>query len=323
MSIDSYYFDNNQKKVSILIPVYNRSLLIKETIDSALLQTYQNFEIVIVDNASDDGTWDIIQEYYNNPKIKAFRNQKNIGPVRNWLRCLEEAGGEYGKILWSDDLISPDFLAKTVPYFGADIAFIYTSVSLFSSADVELSEGLYRIGGSGKYPSTFFIDSALSNGNVPFSPGNAIFRIKDLKDNLLLNIPNKVGSDFSMHAIGNDLLLYLLTAQSYSYFYFVSESLSSFRIHSSSISVMSKENGKLPLHYALAQAYYVEKNRPDLVKKIASRIWIMLFFKKYSTEYGLNHVSDFFESQVKLSPFLIGIEFFRRVFIKIKNNIFP
>ena len=79
-------------KVSILIPVFNRKSYISDCIQSALDQTISSIEIIIVDNASNDGTWEICQEYANrDQRIRIFRNDTNIGPVRNWKKCLDPA----------------------------------------------------------------------------------------------------------------------------------------------------------------------------------------------------------------------------------------
>jgi len=100
-----------------------------------------------------------------------------------------------------------------------------------------------------------------------------------LKKNLLIDIPNKVNSDFSMHAIGNDLLIFLLTANQYKNFAFINEKLSFFRAHEGSISIQS-DDGKLPIHYNLASSYFVENYREDLIYKMNTKIW--LFIKRYS-----------------------------------------
>ena len=77
-------------RVSILIPVYNREALIGECIQSALFQTFTDFEVIIVDNASTDNTWGICQRFAEQDKrVRVFRNEKNIGPVRNWRRCVD------------------------------------------------------------------------------------------------------------------------------------------------------------------------------------------------------------------------------------------
>jgi len=281
--------------VSILVPVYNRETLIEETVQSALNQTYENIEIIIVDNNSTDKTWQVLEKLaHKDKRIKIFQNETNIGPVRNWKRCIDEASGEYGKILWSDDLIAPEFLEKTVPFLeNQDVGFVFTGTEIFFDG-IDKKTSTYFIGDTGVYKSEKYINGVLFGGNYPVSPGCALFRLKDLKQNLLIDIPNKVGSDFSMHAIGNDLLIFLLTAHQYKNFAFVNEKLSFFRAHKDSISIQSN-NGKLPLHYNLAAAYFVENYRKDLIDKMNSNIWINI--KRYSIaaqKYNIDAIEKFY-----------------------------
>lgn len=286
---------NIRNKVSILIPVYNRENLIEETVRSAMNQTYENIEIIIVDNKSTDNTWSVLNKLASQDnRIKIFQNETNIGPVRNWKRCIDEASGEYGKILWSDDLIAPEFLEKTVPFLeNEDVGFVFTAVEKFTDivkkdpANTDfIKQGIYNTNG--------YIKGVLFSKNYPVSPGCALFRMKDLRKNLLVDIPNKVHSDFSMHAIGNDLLIFLLTASQYKKFAFVDETLSYFREHSNSISIQS-EKGKLPLYYALASAFFIENNRTDLIKKFNTKLWWMnIKYKKEAHLYGLNSIEKFY-----------------------------
>jgi len=110
----------------------------------------------------------------------------------------------------------------------------------------------------------------------------------------LVDIPNKVNSDFTMHAIGNDLLIFLLTAHQYKNFAFVNEKLSFFRAHEGSISVQSKD-GKLPLHYNLASAYFIENYRKDLIKKQNVILWDLLrIYKNSSQKFNIHKISDFY-----------------------------
>jgi hypothetical protein len=227
-------------------------------------------------------------------RIKIFQNETNIGPVRNWKRCIDEASGEYGKILWSDDLIHPSFLEKTMPYLeNKNVGFVFTGTEIFIDG-TEQKRPNYFIGETGIYESEDYIKGVLFDGNYPVSPGCAFFRLKDLKKNLLVDIPNKVNSDFSMHAIGNDLLIFLLTAYQYKKFAFVNEKLSFFRAHEGSISIQSND-GKLPLHYNLASAYFVENYRKDLIKKMNTKIWIATKrYKKGSKKFNLDKISNFY-----------------------------
>jgi len=286
---------NLQNKISILIPVYNRENLIEETVRSAINQTHSNIEIIVVDNQSTDKTWQVLEKLAReDERIKIFQNETNIGPVRNWKRCVDEARGKYGKILWSDDLIAPEFLGKTVPFLeNDDVGFVFTGTEIFIDG-TDKKSSRYFIGETGVYESEKYIEGVLFNGNYPVSPGCALFRLKDLKKNLLVDIPNKVNSDFSMHAIGNDLLIFLLTAYQYKNFAFVNDKLSFFRAHEGSISIQSND-GKLPLHYMLVKAYFVENYRKDLVKRMNTNIWLNIKrFSNGAKKYNFDKIENFY-----------------------------
>ncbi|RVT46916.1 glycosyltransferase family 2 protein [Rheinheimera sediminis] len=299
--------------VSILIPVYNRENIITETLESALAQTHDNIEVIVVDNASTDDTWRVIKEFAEkDSRVLAFRNEVNLGPVRNWLLCVERARGEIGKILWSDDLIAKDFLERTLPLLRSDVGFVYTGVKIFTDDKPDCGTTHYQMQDTGIYDSVDYINKILSDLDAPFSPGCAIFRMNDIRKNLWLDIPNKIKSDFSMHAIGNDLMLFLLTASNYKFFGHVTEPLAFFRAHGGSIST-SSTNGKLLLHYALAKAHFVENFLPAEKNNLAARIQVMLWKYKDSTVYNMHSVSDFFSTNVSVSK--------RKIFMRILKKI--
>jgi glycosyltransferase involved in cell wall biosynthesis len=101
-------------KVSILVPSYNASVFLDESITSALNQTFTDFELIIVDNCSTDDSEEIISKYLADKRIKYYRNEKNIGVVNNFNKCLSYASGEYIKFLCSDDKLHSELLEKSV-----------------------------------------------------------------------------------------------------------------------------------------------------------------------------------------------------------------
>ena len=118
-------------KVSILIPVYNREDYIGPCIESALSQTYPNLEVIISDNASTDRTWQVVQQYVaQDSRVKAVQNESNLGPVRNWKVAVDLATGAYGKILWSDDLISSNYIESCLVMLCEQTAVSYTHLTL-------------------------------------------------------------------------------------------------------------------------------------------------------------------------------------------------
>lgn len=283
-------------RVSILIPVYNRADCIRQTLASALEQRFADLEVVVVDNCSTDASWAIIQEVAaQEPRVRAFRNDSNLGPVRNWLRCVREARGELGKILWSDDLLHVDFLAQAVPLMAdADVGFVYSPALVFSGADPLEGASYYATAPAGRRPAGEFIEGLLLNHDYPVSPGCALFRMTDMRDCLLEQVPNRVGSDFSMHAIGNDALLFLLVAERYRFCHRLEQPLSYFREHAGSITV-SAARGKIPLHYDLAKAWFV--SRAKLPAALVARFNAMLCIDLLAfrgNAFGLRRLADFY-----------------------------
>jgi glycosyltransferase involved in cell wall biosynthesis len=111
--------NENNPLVSICIPVYNCERFIEKTIESALAQTYTNIEIIIIDNASTDTTYEIISRF-SNDRIKLIRNAHNIGLKNNWNKVIAEAEGKFIKLLPADDLIYPDCIEKEIRPFLND-----------------------------------------------------------------------------------------------------------------------------------------------------------------------------------------------------------
>lgn len=96
--------------VTIAIPTYNRAgSFLKETLQSAVSQTYQNIEIIVSDNCSVDHTEAVVNSFHDN-RIQYYKQKENIGFLANWNFCLEKAKGEYFIFLLDDDLIDPEFV---------------------------------------------------------------------------------------------------------------------------------------------------------------------------------------------------------------------
>lgn len=103
-----------QPLVSICIPVYNKEKYIEETIQSVLSQTYENWELIFCDNASTDGTVNIIKRYLTDKRIKIYQNVENYGLAYNYQKVFSFATGKYQKMLFADDIIFPTCLEEQV-----------------------------------------------------------------------------------------------------------------------------------------------------------------------------------------------------------------
>jgi glycosyltransferase involved in cell wall biosynthesis len=99
-------------KFSICIPTYNGAPWIRETLHSILSQNYENFEVIISDDASTDNTVDIIKSF-NDKRIKIFRNKRNLGYGKNLQVLNRLANGDVLFLMAQDDILLKDALLKT------------------------------------------------------------------------------------------------------------------------------------------------------------------------------------------------------------------
>jgi glycosyltransferase involved in cell wall biosynthesis len=108
-------------KVSIGLPVFNGERYLAGQIRSLLSQTFQDLEVVIVDNSSTDATPAICQSFVEqDSRVRYFRNDTNIGLSRNYQRAFHLARGEYFKWAAHDDLHAPEFISKCVEILDGD-----------------------------------------------------------------------------------------------------------------------------------------------------------------------------------------------------------
>lgn len=109
-------------KVSIGLPVHNGEKFIREALDSILAQTFTDFELIISDNASTDGTEAICREYSEkDARIRYVRHAENMGGYSNFQYVLEISKANYFTWLAHDDLIYPEFLTFGVSYLESHI----------------------------------------------------------------------------------------------------------------------------------------------------------------------------------------------------------
>lgn len=108
-------------KVSVIIPTYNRAHFVSEAIDSVLNQTFNDFELMVVDNYSADNTEAVVSSY-NDKRIRYFKNQNNGFVSINRNYGIEKSQGEYIAFLDDDDLWLPEKLEKQVELLDSNKA---------------------------------------------------------------------------------------------------------------------------------------------------------------------------------------------------------
>lgn len=108
-------------KLSVIVPSYNHAPYLRQRLDSITTQDFQDFEVVVLDDASTDRSREIIQTYAHHPKFRVSFNPTCSGSAfKQWKKGLEQARGEYVWFAESDDYASPNFLSKLLPILESD-----------------------------------------------------------------------------------------------------------------------------------------------------------------------------------------------------------
>lgn len=117
--------------VSIAIVTYNRCKYLKESLCAALAQTFQDFELLIVDNASDDNTSDMVKEFHDH-RLVYIRRSTNEGPAANYIEAMARARGDFLLISHDDDIMSPTLVERQIQAFAVypEAVLIASNVSL-------------------------------------------------------------------------------------------------------------------------------------------------------------------------------------------------
>lgn len=258
--------------VSTVIPVYNRPELVVATIKSALGQQSDGHEIVVIDNCSTDSTWNVVQRLaQEDSRIRCIRNERNVGPVRNWKIGVQAARGEFCHILFSDDLVHPDFIKETVKRMDSETGFtmvghaIRNNTRVVAQSSFQEQESITR---------EELLESAVFWNPKQIqlvSPVNSLFRRTDLVNSIIGDIPNPLGIDFAAHGAGPDQLIFMIIAQKYPRVACVNRILVNFIAHEGSISVQARV---LDTPRETARAYFVKNYWPQAEKRYRAILWL-------------------------------------------------
>ena len=171
-----------QQLVTIAIPTVSRSGFLIESVESALLQTYPFLEVVVVDNASEDDTPQVLEKL-NDPRLRKYRFEERMNMADNWNRCLGLAKGEYFLLLSDDDKLSPNAIEKMVDRFltaQLEIAFCICRMAFINASGV-ITRWVPDPPES-KNSWDFVINWLW--GKYPAPPCNTLFRTQDLRNTM-------------------------------------------------------------------------------------------------------------------------------------------
>lgn len=219
--------NKDSPRVSVLIPTYNYARYLDEAIQSAIRQTFTDFEIIIVDNNSTDNTAEVVSKYLTDPRIRYYRNKSNIGLINNFNRCLELATGQYIKFLLADDVLNPTILEKFVQILDDNetVALVTSDSESFGS-----EKSLRKSPFAGLQKGSYVIEESIrgGRGNMIGEPTTVMFRSANV---------DKVGK-FSANFICLADLDYWCRHLTIGDCYFVPETLSYFRVHDMQVSFL-------------------------------------------------------------------------------------
>lgn len=209
--------------ISVIIPTYNRARMIKRAVESVLAQSYKNFEIIVVDDGSTDGTKEALSEYINKGEIK-YILQNNAGPGVARNNGIQKARGELVAFLDSDDEWMPDKLEKQVKVFqqkGDDII-VFSNMEYINERGEKIGELFQKTRPSdGMILKQLLSDNFISTSSV-VAPRSIILKAGGFAKN------NKLFS------IGEEHILWLKLASSTEFCY-IQEPLVRYHIHSGQI----------------------------------------------------------------------------------------
>lgn len=210
---------NQEKKprLSIGMPVYNGGHYVAEALEGLLAQSFGDFELIISDNASTDGTGEICQSFAaRDPRVRYYRHPANVGPRRNFHRVFELANYEYFKWAHHDDRLAPDFLKRCVEALDRDpsVSVSYPRALVINEEGSIVSRRQYGLDTTLERPSERF--AGILRIGIGSPPICGVMRTNMLKQTPLLSgnyasdqvLLAELGLRGRFHEVPEDLLLH-------------------------------------------------------------------------------------------------------------------
>ena len=216
--------------VSVIVPNYNHKIFLADRINSILNQTYKNFEIILLDDSSTDGSQDLLREFHHQHAdiIRLILNESNSGSVfAQWRKGIDYARGELIWVCESDDFCEYDFLERIVVYFkdlSVNLAFgrvqcVTNNGQLYEGLDDYREAAESGIWGKTLYrPAHRWFCRGFGVSNVIPNAGGAVWRNQKLPDGIWEEAQTaKIVADWFLycHAAAGGRIVYEPRAVSY------------------------------------------------------------------------------------------------------------
>ena len=301
--------------VSVIMPAFNHEKFISEAIESVLTQSLKDFELIIIDDYSNDRSREIIEKYKKKDKrIKILFHEENKGISRTINEGIEIANGKYIAIIASDDVWVCNKLEQQIFILGQDENYI-----VWTEADIIDGKSRY----TGKKFTELYSKNQKKNGNLFYEFlknnstilfGSSIIFNKNNLGNIRFNNQLKYDNDFQF---------YVELANKFN-FYFIKEPLAKYRLHAGntlhriSSQKQDKYKDRVKLNLYLLKTY--ENNLPKEIKWI---IYLRLILAL--SELDRKKTRKLIINAIKLSPFkFLNYFFLMKSFVKSTyfSNIF-
>lgn len=126
--------------ITVIVPNYNHAPYLKQRIDSILSQSFQDFELILLDDCSTDNSRNVLSMYANNEHVShiVFNEQNSGSTFKQWEKGIQLSKGEFIWIAESDDYASPNFLQSIVTYLqnGPKVSLVYTGSHMVNEKEL-------------------------------------------------------------------------------------------------------------------------------------------------------------------------------------------
>ncbi|WP_231490263.1 glycosyltransferase family 2 protein [Pedobacter sp. Leaf170] len=306
--------------VSVIIPNYNHEKYLKTRIESVLNQTFQDFEIIILDDCSTDFSVAILEKYTTHKKISfLLYNEKNSGNTfKQWIKGLSLCKGDYIWIAESDDFACKNFLKYTVRKLNASdkIGCVFAESIWIDDNNEKIANPKHKLSSVADMESSNFIINYMLDGNFIYNASAALFR-------KAAYIQNKetIDKNIIKYKACGDWLFWALILENYS-IDLVYSSQNYFRRIESSVSAKSINSIETSFEtinvIAFIKKYYKINLGSKHIKAIADKIITVYTAGRFNIK---DHFFIYL-SATKIHPslpFLIGFKEFKRKLSRIPN----
>lgn len=190
---------NDRPLISIIIPVYNVKQFLGDCLDSILKQKFHNYEILLIDDGSTDGSTEICKNYCSQSDKVIFIRQENkgVGEARN--NGIRNAKGDFIYFLDSDDFIEDDFFAAIVPLLKNDTEIVHFGFNRVNIEKTILNKQVPKKGTINNLPLEKAKLASLLNSGVSLSLWNKLIKTSLIKENNIWFDGKKRGQDIAFN----------------------------------------------------------------------------------------------------------------------------